>query len=116
MDDRKLLGKIGEDLAVSLLYAEGYTILDRNFRSHYGELDIVCKKDDIVYFVEVKTRTSDTFGDPGEAVGFTKRRRMRKTAEYYLMKHRIDPDVMFKVVEILIRETDDDFLESEVRI
>ena len=41
---------------------------------------------------------------------------MRKTAEYYLMKHRIDPDVMFKVVEILIRETDDDFLESEVRI
>ena len=48
MDDRKLLGKIGEDLAVSLLYAEGYTILDRNFRSHYGELDIVCKKDDTV--------------------------------------------------------------------
>lgn len=110
MDDRKLLGKIGEDLAVSMLYAEGYTILDRNFRSHFGEIDIVCEKGETIYFVEVKTRTCDVFGEPDEAVNEVKQYRIRKTAEYYLMKRRLDAEVMFKVVEIMIRETDDLFI------
>ncbi len=110
MEDKKLLGKIGEDLAVSLLYAEGYAILDRNFRSHFGEIDIVCEKDETVYFTEVKTRTCDRFGDPDEAVNEMKQRRIKKTAEYYIMKKRIEADVSFKVIEIMIRETDDDFL------
>ena len=114
--DNRLVGQIGENAAADVMRAKGYTILKRNYRCRHGEIDIIAEKYGEMAFVEVKTRTSDTFGDPGEAVGFTKRRRMRKTAEYYLMKHRIDPDVMFKVVEILIRETDDDFLESEVRI
>ena len=110
MDDRKLLGKIGEDLAVSLLYAEGYTILDRNFRSHFGEIDIICEKEDVVYFVEVKTRTCDAFGEPAEAVNSIKQRRMKKTAEYYLMMNKVDADVAFKVMEIMVRETDDSFI------
>ena len=108
MDDKKLLGKIGEDLAVSLLFAEGYKILDRNFRSHFGEIDIVCEKEGVVYFVEVKTRTCDIFGEPAEAVNKIKKQRMIKTAEYYLMVKKLDPVIAFKIVEIMIRETDDD--------
>ena len=110
MDDKKLLGKIGEDLAVALLFAEGYSILDRNFRSHFGEIDIVAERNGVIYFVEVKTRTCDVFGDPGEAVGRVKQQRMRKTAEYYLLVNKLDQSATFKIVEVMIRETDDDMV------
>ena len=129
MNDRKLLGKIGEDLAASMLFAEGYSVIDRNFRSYVGEIDIVAMKDGTIYFVEVKTRTCEKFGEPGEAVNQEKQYRLRKTAEYYMIKHgdelctykdietahgivkvRTEPDVMFKVVEIAVRVTDDAFL------
>lgn len=109
MDDRKLLGKIGEDLAVSYLFAEGYAILDRNFRSHSGEIDIVCEKNGTVYFVEVKTRTCDVFGEPGEAVNNIKQHRIKNTAEYYMVRKKIDAEISFKVIEVMIRETDDSF-------
>ncbi len=120
MEDRKLLGRLGEDLAAAMLYAEGFSILDRNFRSRYGEIDIVCLKSGVIWFTEVKTRTCEAFGEPEEAVNGLKQYRMRKTAEYYLLKNRSrlshiqgceeDPMVSFKVVEIMIRETDDSFL------
>lgn len=114
MDDRKLLGKIGEDLAVSMLYAEGYRILDRNFRSRVGEIDIICEKEETIYFVEVKTRTCDVFGEPDEAVNEIKQRRMKKTAEYYLMIKKLDADIMFKIVEVMIRERDDGLWDRRI--
>ena len=112
MEDKKLLGTIGEDMAESMLFSEGYTILERNFRSYYGEADIICRKDGVLFFVEVKTRTSEKFGEPDEAVDEVRKFRMRKTAEYYLYKNYYDyePVVAFKVIEILVRETDDDFI------
>ena len=122
MFDKKLLGKIGEDMAEAMLFSKGYTILDRNFRSYFGEIDIVCMKDEALYFVEVKTRTTDTFGAPEEAVDEMKQNRIRKTAEYFLLQYtsgkagcgskylRTEPEVVFKVVEIIVRETDDSFL------
>jgi len=112
MEDRKLLGKIGEDMAESMLFSEGYTILERNFRSYYGEADIICKKDGVLFFVEVKTRTSEKFGEPYEAVDEVRQFRMKKTAEYYLYRKYDgdEPVVAFKVIEILVRETDDDFI------
>ena len=125
MRDKKLLGKIGEDMAEAMLFAEGYSILARNFRSYFGEIDIVCEKDNVLYFVEVKTRTSKTFGEPEEAVDELKRYRIRRTAEYFLLTSRpairntstvspeyidVEPEIMFKVMEIMVRETDDSFL------
>lgn len=107
MKDKKLLGKIGEDMACAMLFSEGYSILARNFRSHFGEIDIICEKDDEIYFVEVKTRTSRSFGDPYEAVDDVKKYRMYRTAEYYLMKYGREPKTVFRVIEIMIRETDD---------
>ena len=111
MKDKKLLGDLGEEFAAGMLYAEGYEILERKFRSYSGEIDIVCEKGGTIYFVEVKTRTSKDFGDPGDAVGKEKAKRMTKTAWSYLyFRKREDADVSFKVMEILVRETDDDFL------
>lgn len=81
------LGKAGEDFAVKLLLKEGYKILERNFRSHFGEVDIVALKDNTLIFAEVKTRYSNKFGSPLEAVTPFKIRKLSKTAQYYSLLH-----------------------------
>ena len=83
MDPRRKLGDIGEDEAVAHLARRGHQILDRNFRTRYGELDIVSSTDTHLVFCEVKTRTVGGRGGPAtalEAVGPAKRRRLRLMA------------------------------------
>ena len=65
-------GQLGEDLAASYLAAHGYTIVARNFRTRYGEIDIIACKDGFVAFVEVKLRKNARFGLPREAVTHAK--------------------------------------------
>jgi putative endonuclease len=79
------LGKLAEDFAVKLLQKEGYKIIERNFRSRFGEIDIVAEKDDFLVFVEVKARWSRKFGRPEEAVTSQKLFKIRKTADYYAL-------------------------------
>ena len=113
MRDNKLLGRLGEELAASLLYSEGYDIRCRNYRTYRGEIDIVCEKNGVIYFTEVKTRTSEIYGLPEESVDEKKQRRIRDAANCYIVSHQgtaAEKNVMFKVVEILIRETDDAFM------
>lgn len=81
---KQLLGKSGENLASTYLQKQGYQIIDRNFKARYGELDIVCIKDDMLVFVEVKTRMGDEFGLPEEAVTPRKLREVIKTSQYYV--------------------------------
>ena len=107
MNDKKELGKRGEDLASEFLEKENYEILDRNFRCAFGEVDIVgCKNGEIV-FVEVKTRTQDIFGMPAEAVNGMKRRHLYKVAESYLYKNNLlDFPISFDVIEVFLFEDD----------
>ena len=84
---RQRLGKYGEELAVRYLQKHGYRILERNFKARYGELDIICVKDNVLVFVEVKTRIGEKFGKPEESVTSHKLRELIKTAEYYLVLH-----------------------------
>lgn len=94
-------GREGELLAEKYLCAEGYEILDRNFHSYFGEIDIVAGRDSTVIFVEVKFRTGTSFGFPEEYVTRSKMGKIRKTAEYYLMKkNRQDSYCRFDVVAI----------------
>ncbi|MGE9874793.1 YraN family protein [Hornefia butyriciproducens] len=110
MTDKKLLGTGGENFAAAVLYAQGYDILQRNFRCRIGEIDIVCRKDDCIFFVEVKTRTSLIGGRPAEAVDPGKQRRMRGVASYYLMTHDLaDCRVSFQVFEIMVNQIRDAF-------
>lgn len=74
------LGRRGEDLAVEFLERAGYEILDRNWRSPTGEIDIVARSGGVVAIVEVKTRSGVGSGHPFEAVTFTKLRRLRSLA------------------------------------
>jgi putative endonuclease len=80
----KLLGKEGEDRAAQFLIKRGYRILERNYRTRSGELDLIALHEGTVVFVEVKTRTSGAYGAPELAVNPRKQQRMVKTALGYL--------------------------------
>ncbi len=94
----KIKGKYGEDTAVNYLIKNKYKIIARNYHfSRYGEVDIIAQDKDTLCFVEVKTRTSDKFGTPLEAVTKTKLDKIRKCAsafisnsELKIKKYRID--------------------------
>lgn len=80
-------GKLAEDYAVSLVSSKGYKILERNFRSRFGEIDIVALEGDTLIFVEVKARWSLKFGAPEEAVTPWKIAKIIKTGQYYSLLH-----------------------------
>jgi len=80
-------GKLAEDFAVKLLTDKGYRVIDRNFRSKFGEIDIVALKDGYLVFAEVKARWSLKFGKPEEAVTPSKLWKIGRTGEYYSLLH-----------------------------
>ena len=105
------LGSHGEDLAVEYLKNQGYDILERNFRSKSGEIDIVAKDKDTLCFVEVRTRTSLDQGHPFETVSETKRRKLFYTAMGYLnfkMKD-VASKARFDVVAVMPAEEEGEY-------
>jgi len=86
---KKLLGREGEDLAARFLMKQGYRILERNYRTRSGEIDLVALHEGAVVFVEVKTRTSDAFGAPELAVTPRKQQRMVKAALAYIKQRKL---------------------------
>lgn len=100
---QKNLGKIGEDLALDYLKSNGYLVLQRNFTSKFGEIDIVAQKGLSLYFIEVKTRSNLKYGEPFEAVNKRKIYHIKKAAQYYLLKNnRNDYKLKVAVFSILI--------------
>lgn len=100
--ERQLLGKAGEDLAAQALRQRGYAILDRNYRCRYGEVDIIGKLGEIVVFIEVKTRSSERYGAPQEAVTARKQRQLAMVAHHFLTEHGLgDSPCRFDVVAVL---------------
>ncbi len=84
--------RLGEDIACKFLKKQGFKIIERNFRKGYGEIDIISvdpsiDKEDVLVFVEVKTRKSNEFGDPFEAITPWKLRTIIKTSQFYKLSH-----------------------------
>jgi len=99
---KKLLGLKGEKLAEKTLKKQGYKIIKTNYVTPFGEADLVCEKDGVINFVEVKTRTSCKFGTPAQAVNYKKQKKYRDIANYYLKENNLsDVQISFVVVEIL---------------
>lgn len=96
----KKLGARGERQARKYLRHSGYKILERNYKCPFGEVDIIARKGDTVVFVEVKTRLSDIFGLPKEAVTQNRMYRYKKAADYYFVGEEIDCTVRFDIIEI----------------
>lgn len=84
---RQSLGRLGESIAAAFLEKKGYTILERNWRSPYGEIDLIAKENDVVSFVEVKTRASGSLGPPEISITPRKEEHMRSSAEYFIQQH-----------------------------
>ena len=99
------IGKLGEDIAVNYLKQKGYKILDRNFECRQGELDIIALDKKEIVFIEVKTRTSNRYGYPSEAVNKVKQKHMLQTIKYYLyIRNLNDKFVRIDVIEVHIRD------------
>lgn len=104
MNKRKF-GIIGEKITQGYLENKGYKIIDTNFYTRRGEIDIVAQKDRVVVFVEVKTRTNLNYGTPAMAVNSTKRKHLRSAAKIFLHINRLyGCDVRFDVVEVIIKD------------
>ena len=103
-------GNFGEMVAAMYLEKQGYEIVERNFRCRLGEVDIICRKGNQIVFIEVKTRTSDNYGAPSEAVNREKMNRIRKVAALYMMWEKItNYQVKFDVMEILLNHIENAF-------
>ena len=102
---RRELGDQGEDLAAAALKKQGYKILERNYLTPLGEIDIIAKQQGVFVFIEVKTRKSDRFGTPAEAVHPAKQAKLRRLADYYLKQKRLgEAPVRFDVVGITLKD------------
>lgn len=100
----KYLGNKGEILAREFLVHHGCTIIDHNFRSRYGEIDLIVRKKKAYRFVEVKSRSTHDFGVPQESVVTRKQKKIRKTALIWLTQRHLplDSEIHFDVLAITI--------------
>ncbi|MBM4295578.1 MAG: YraN family protein [Deltaproteobacteria bacterium] len=102
---RRQLGDKGEDLAAAALKKQGYKILERNYHTPLGEIDLIARHQGYLVFIEVKTRKSLRFGRPEEAVTATKQKRLQRLAEYYMKQKRLkEQPLRFDVVAITIQD------------
>lgn len=101
--NKRELGSRYEDKAARFLSEQGYIILEKNFRSKLGEIDLIGKSDGYLCFIEVKYRSTSDYGLPSEAVDNRKRRRIVCTALSYMNYHKLPPDTpcRFDIVVIL---------------
>lgn len=89
---RRETGILGENLACEFLGNNGYRIIERNFRCPGGEADIIAQRQDMLVFVEVRTKCSRQFGSPEESITPTKMDHMRNVAAYYWQSHNNLPE------------------------
>lgn len=87
MNTRKIGWKV-EEFVSSFLHKNGYEIIDRNYRTSFGEIDIIALNDGTLVFIEVKYRKNYKFGYPEDAVGYRKLKTIQKVAEHYILNHK----------------------------
>ncbi len=99
------LGADGEEIACKYLSELGYKILDRNFHSRFGEIDIIAKDSNCLVFVEVKARSNSSYGTPLEAITRSKLSKLIKTSQFFINQNKLgDIDYRFDAVEILFED------------
>lgn len=101
-DDRKLLGRQGEELAFDFLLEQEYQIIERNWRCRSGEIDIIAEKENKLIFIEVRTRRpSSRFGTAKESVDYRKQTKVRDIAQFYMHRyHKYEQPVQFDVITV----------------
>jgi putative endonuclease len=95
------LGKKGEQLAIDFLIKNEYKILEKNYRYLKAEVDIIAQKESTLVVVEVKTRSTDYFGDPQDAVNPKKIKHLVSAIDYYIIDRDLDVEVRFDIIAII---------------
>jgi len=104
---RKMLGSFGENEAQKYLEDQDYKILEKNFKCSHGEIDIIALQEKELVFIEVRTRSSLSFGEPYESINKVKQKRLIKLAQYYLKYKNIkNCNMRFDVVSVLADKRD----------
>lgn len=107
------LGTKGEDLAVDALLKKGYVILERNYIFQKAEVDIIAKKEDILAIVEVKTRSSNAFGNPQDFLKPKQIQRIVKAVDNYVTTNQLNVEVRFDIMAIVKNGTQFDIEHLE---
>ena len=111
----KCIGNYGEDLACSFLKNLGYTILDRNFRTRYGEIDIICSYKDIIIFLEIKSRYTNNYGLPIESVTYSKQKQIIKLSKSYIhLKNLYNFNIRYDIISIIFSNKDNSYKLSHL--
>jgi putative endonuclease len=101
MATKREIGVEGEDMAVKTLKKKGYKIIEKNYRSKFGEIDIVAEEKGYIVFIEVKRRTTGSFGGSFDAIDRKKKEHMIRSAQYYLKSRKcFERKARFDVVGI----------------
>lgn len=104
MAEHNDLGIRGEQIAVNHLEKNGYTIVEKNWRFGRAEIDIIAQKENTLAIVEVKTRTTNWFGNPQEFVTTKKKKLLIGAANEYVIKKDLDVDVRFDIIAVIINK------------
>ena len=104
MNQNKIIGNLGENIAAQYLHEKGYTLLEKNWRYQHLEIDIIASKNKKLHIVEVKTRTSAIFGNPEESVDNAKMKHLKTAAEAYMYQHPNWQQLQFDVVAITLKK------------
>ena len=102
MTDRIKTGAKGEQIATDYLKNKGYTILERNWRSNRKEIDIIAEYQNLIVFVEVKTRKSDYYGYPEESVTPIKQEHILQAAEDYILLHDVHKEIRYDIISVIM--------------
>jgi putative endonuclease len=103
-------GKVSEDQASNFLESQGYRILVRNYKAQGSEIDIIAREKNTICFIEVKSRNSERFGSPLEAVTPAKQQKIARAAMFFLQKNRMqDLPCRFDVVAIVRQAGKEEF-------
>ena len=112
----KAIGKYGESIARDFLINNGYKILDMNYRNRYGEIDIISIKNDIIIFCEVKSRYTNSFGNPIEAVTYYKQKQIIKLSEMYLLYEKYNNyNVRYDVNEVNFKKLNNNIKVNHIK-
>lgn len=96
-------GRLGENEASKYLISKGYKIIDRNYRTRIGEIDIIAQKFQTLIFVEVKTRTNTNYGFPYEAVNRRKMDKILKTSLVYIQQNSLNNyQIRYDIIEVFL--------------
>lgn len=105
MSTSSLLGIKGEQLAKAYLENLGFQIIERNYKTSFGEIDIIAQKDQVIHFIEVKTRTSSHFGFPYEAVDQQKVNKIKNVINFYCLQNSIKNDTLrIGIISIILKD------------